>query len=224
MATLVVMQPTYLPWLGYFDLMRRADTFVVYDSAQFSKQSWQQRNRVRDRRGEIMLTVPVLTKGLLGQAIREVAVNAGENFIKKHLDTIRFNYAKAPYFKELFPSVEEVYSKKHAKLMDLNLDLIDIGRRWFKIETPMIFSSSLDVKGQEVDALIDLCRKTKADHYLSPEGARGYIEANNLFEKEGIRLSFQEFHHPVYKQLGYPDFISHLSFIDYAFNSGPGGF
>lgn len=224
MRTLVVMQPTYLPWLGYFDLMRRSDLFVIYDTAQFSKQSWQQRNRVRDKKGEIILTVPVLTKGKLGQPISEVAIDRGRDFAKKHLDTIRFNYSKAPHFKALFPELEAVYSQKRERLLDLNLDLIELGRRWLGVATPMKLASEIGVEGGEVDALIDMCRKTESGRYLSPAGAKGYIELNNRFGHEGIELVYQDYAPPTYAQQGCADFISHLSFIDYVFNAGPGGF
>ena len=93
------MQPTYLPWLGYFDLIHRSDIFVFLDSVQFDKRSWQQRNRIKSPNGELMLTVPVLTKGRFDQQIYDVGIDISQNFEKKHFNSIRSNYTKSKYFK-----------------------------------------------------------------------------------------------------------------------------
>ena len=86
MTTIAIMQPTYLPWLGYFDLIDRSDILVFLDSVQFDKRSWQQRNRIKTPNGELMLTVPVLTKGKFDQKICDVMIDQSQNFEKKHLN------------------------------------------------------------------------------------------------------------------------------------------
>jgi len=218
MKTLVIMQPTYLPYLGWFDLMRHCDEFVVYDCAQFSKQSWQQRNRVRDKNGEIMLTVPVVTKGLLGQRIDEVRLDPTSNWAKKHLDTIRFNYAKSRNFASFFPKLEAVYAARHETLLALDMALIELGRAELGIATKLTMASALKPEGGEVPALVDMCRKTGATRYLSTPGSKVYIDQNNLFPAAGIELVYHSFAHPQYVQRPHKDFISHLAFIDYLFH------
>jgi hypothetical protein len=213
-----IMQPTYLPWLGYFDLIRSADTFVVYDHVQFEKQSWQQRNRIRDKIGEIMLTVPVMHGNGLNRNIKDVRIDNSRNFLRKHLNSIKHSYARSRNFDSVYSDIENIYNRKREFLIDLNLDLISTAMKYLSIEKNFKFSSEMDIKGQKVESLIDVCQKVGAIKYLSPVGAKVYVEENNLFPHHQIKLLYQEFAHPVYIQMNYTDFISHLSFIDYIFN------
>jgi hypothetical protein len=219
MKTIAIMQPTYLPWLGYFELMKRSDIFVIYDCVQFEKQSWQQRNRIRAQQEALMLTVSVKTKGKLLQKINEVEIDKLRQPCKKHFHAIKMNYSKSRNFELIIGELEKIYFRDQDRLIDLNMDLIELGRKMMKINTPMIFADTLDVHGSKVPALIDICKKTGATHYYSPLGSKGYIDENNLFPENNIELSYQHYNHPVYKQMHYPDFISHLSFIDYLFNT-----
>jgi hypothetical protein len=218
MKTCVIMQPTYLPWLGYFDLINTADVFVFLDHVQFSKQSWQQRNKIRDRNGEQLLVVPV-KKGVLKEyRIKDVLIDSNKNFLVKHLKTIKNNYAKAKNFGEIFPELEEIYSKKFDSLVDLNIELIRYGCEKMGLEKEMIRSSALNLVGNKVDGLISICKLVGADHYHSPLGSKDYIDERNVFEKNSIQLSYQKYSHPEYQQITYDDFISNLAFVDYLFN------
>jgi hypothetical protein len=96
-TTLVVLQPGYLPWLGYFDLMRRADVFVHYDDVQFDKHGWRNRNRVKGPKGGVWLTVPVRHSGRSGQPIRDVEIDHRQDWERKHVATISQLYARAPF-------------------------------------------------------------------------------------------------------------------------------
>jgi hypothetical protein len=220
MRSLCVMQPTYLPWLGYFELMRQADVFVIYDHVQFSKQSWQQRNRIRSQDKELMLTVPVF--GGLGQRIADVRIDRTQKFTKKHLASIEMNYRKSKNFDRYFFEIEQIYARNHDLLVELNVDLIMWGAEKLGVSSHCQFlrSSQLHVQGKKVEALIDLCRELQVDRYYSPKGAMDYIEDNNLFIQAGIQLEYQDFQHPHYQQLQYTDFIGSLAFIDYLFNDG----
>ncbi len=212
------MQPTYLPWLGYFDLIRSVDTFVIYDHVQFEKQSWQQRNRIRNKEGDMMLTMAVKHDKGLERSIKEVVIDHSRNFSGKHLNSIKHSYSRSKNFSVIFPEIESIYEKKTELLMDLSLDLIRLGMKYLSISKDFLFSSELNVRGQKVEAIIDVCKKINADKYLSPVGSKVYIDENNIFPANNIELSYQDFQHPVYKQINFPDFISHLSFIDYLFN------
>jgi WbqC-like protein family len=219
MKKIAIMQPTYLPWLGYFDLIKTVDTFVIYDHVQFEKQSWQQRNRIRTKDGELMLTLAVKHGAGLERAIKDVEIDYSRNITKKHLTTLTLNYAKAVNYKKLIDELHDIYSADHQKLIELNMALIRWGMTQLKIEKEIVFSSTLDIKGQKVEALIDVCQKLDATHYHSPIGSKGYIDENNLFEKFGIELSYQHYTPPHYQQLNYKDHISHLSFVDFLFNA-----
>jgi hypothetical protein len=218
MKICAIMQPTYLPWLGYFDLINKSDIFIIYDNVQFEKQSWQQRNKIRSKDGEIMLTVPVKHGKGLERKIVEVEIDYKQPILKKHLTALKLSYARSKNYKLIIDALETIYNSSPERLIDLNIALIKFGMVLFKIEKKLIFSSELSPQSSRVEALIDICKKVGANHYYSPAGSKIYIDENNLFEKLGIKLTYQNFTHPVYKQLNYPTFISHLSFIDYLFN------
>jgi hypothetical protein len=215
----VIMQPTYLPWLGYFDLIRRADVFVVLDHVQFEKQSWQQKNRIRNKAGEILLTLPVLHEKGLERRVKDVRIDNSRNALKKHLTSIQLSYSKTMNFSKIYPEIENIYLAQQDYLIDMNIGLINVGMKYLGIKKEFMYSSKMDVQGTRVDALVDICKKVGATNYLSPVGSKAYIDENNIFADNGIALEYQQFTHPTYQQLNYPDFISHLAFIDYLFNT-----
>jgi hypothetical protein len=128
------MQPTYLPWLGYFDLIRSVDHFVIYDHVQFEKQSWQQRNRIRNKDGEIMLTVPVRHESGLERTLRDVKIDYSRNILDKHLKSIQLSYSKTNNFKTIFPLLEEIYNQHKVFLYELNIELIKLGMKFLNIK------------------------------------------------------------------------------------------
>ena len=217
--TIAIMQPTYLPWLGYFDLIRQSDVFVLYNTVQFYKRSWQQRNRIRNKAGELMLTVPVKSKGEFDQKIAEVQLDNPKAALNKHLKTIQQSYAKARNFNRFFPELAALYQQDFLLLQELNATLIRFGMKALNLKAELVFSSELNTSGSKVNGLLNICKKLGATEYLSPQGSKAYIEENNLFPEAGIALRYHQFVHPVYPQLNSPDFICHLSFIDYLFNS-----
>ena len=212
-----IMQPTYLPWIGYFNLIKNAEIFVVYDSAQFSKQSWQQRNKLRSKDSELMLTIPVV-KNPMNTKINEILINNEKRVLKKHLKTIKLNYSKSNNFDKYISEIENIYNRGFSKLIDLNLELIRFGCKVFDIKTKILLSSNIDYEGEKNNALISMCKQLNIDTYVSPEGAKDYIDIK-LFEKNNINLEFQKYNHPVYNQIDFKNFISHLSFIDFLFNN-----
>ena len=216
--TCVIMQPTYLPWLGYFDLIASADVFVFLDHVQYSKQSWQQRNKIRDKNGEQLLTLNVKRAPVKEHRISEVLIDHNKKPLVKHLKSIKGMYAKSRNFNEVFIKLEEIYSGEHTYLSDFNIELIRYGMSEMDITTETIRSSSLQVSGPRVEGIVEICRKLGCNRYLSPVGSQKYIDQNNIFKQQGITLKYQSYEHIVYKQIAYPDFISHLSFIDYLFN------
>jgi len=218
--TAAIMQPTHLPWIGYFDLIDQVDRFLFLDSVQFSKRSWQQRNRVKSHSEAVWLTVPVLSKGRRDQTIAEVEIDPEAAFHLKHLKTISHLYAKAPFFEHYFEDFSSVLEKEHRQLSELNIELI----QWFcealGIETEMGKTTDLDVEGSKAELLIDICHSVGANVYLSAEGSRTYIDENNQFQAQGIGLEYHAYSHPEYKQL-HGDFLPYLSVLDLLFNEGP---
>ena len=219
MKTASIMQPTYLPWLGYFDLTNRSDIFVFLNTVQLDKRSWQQRNRIKTPNSEIMLTVPVFTKGRFNQEIRDVQIDVSQRFQKKHFNSIQLNYKNSKYYKLYIGELEEIFFSKISRLANLNIKLIKWLSSKIGIKTKFISSSELDVSSSKTELLINICLKINANHYLSPIRSKSYIEKNNLFTNSGIQLSYQDYQHPTYNQL-FGDFIPYLSVIDLLFNEG----
>lgn len=218
--TIAIMQPTYLPWLGYFDLMDRVDSFVLLDSVQFSKRSWQQRNRIKGPDGALWLSVPVLSKGLRAQLIADVEIDPSASFADKHLRTIAHLYADAPFFQRYMDPLSAILRGKRRLLADMNIELMEWMCRCMEISTETVRSSSLEAAGKRVDLLIAICRELGADRYISPEGSRGYIQENDLFGSNGIELIYHEYRHPEYRQAHGP-FVPYLSALDLLLNEGP---
>jgi hypothetical protein len=217
------MQPTYLPWLGYFDLIDQVDKFVVYDDVQFVKQSWQHRNRIRTPLGLEWLTVPVILKGRFGQQIREVEMR-NEEFAKDHLRAIELNYKKAHWFEKFSAEFFEIYfaAAKSKLLIELNLKLITWLAEKFGVKTPLTLSSSLNVGGKRTHRLAEICQNLGAENYLSPIGSAEYLlEELDIMVNHGIQVHFQNYSHPVYHQRFGP-FLPFASAIDLLFNEGPG--
>ena len=214
------MQPTYLPWLGYFDLIDQADCFVFLDSVQFSRRSWQQRNRIKSKDGEMRLTVPVISKGVRDQSIAQVEIDQATEFHRKHLRSIDHSYAKAPYYRDYFNELEAVLGKAHDHLAELNIELIGWMCDKMGITAKMVRSSTFGVEGNKVNLLVGICQEIGAGNYLSPLGSMGYIEDNDIFASNGIELRYQDYHHPQYSQL-HGQFLANMSALDLLMNEGP---
>ena len=216
----VIMQPTYLSWMGYFDLMDQADVFVYLDDVQFSKQSWQQRNRIRMSHDLGWLSVPVNQK--MGQLIRDAEIKSSTDFPQKHIKSVEMNYARAPHFKKYFKEFSEVLTEgaNTGKLVDLNIILIEWVAKQLQITTPRMRSSTIRVDGERSNYIVNICDHVKSKRYLSPEGAVVYLhEDRHLFEGAGIEVKIQKYAHPVWNQV-YQPFIPYCSAIDLIFNNG----
>lgn len=213
------MQPTYLPWIGYFDLMDQCDIFVLLDSVQFDKRSWQQRNRIKSPHGELLLTVPVFSKGRRTQKICEVEVDQTTNFPEKHIKAIQHCYGKATFLERYMDDLAAILRKRHRYLAELTIELICWLREAMGIEGELIRSSALGTQGKKVELLVAICKSVGAERYISPLGSKAYIEENDLFAENGIELCYHEYHHPHYGQL-FGDFVPHLSVLDLLLNEG----
>jgi hypothetical protein len=215
----VVLQPTYLPWMGYFGMIDVADTFVFYDDVQFSVQSWQQRNKIKSANGNwIWLSVPIVRN--FGQHINEVQINNTTNWEKKHWASIYQSYTKAPCFKGYKDEIERIYEKEWEYLSDLNISIIKKLSGLLSVHIPeFIKSSGLgDLTGKKTERLSLVLEEIGADEYVSGPGAKDYMDIDSL-QAKGIKLYWYEFQHPVYPQIR-GEFIPYLSVIDLLFNTG----
>lgn len=213
-----IHQPQFLPWLGYFDKIYKSDAFVFLDNAQYKKNEYQNRNKIRSKNGTFWLTVPVIIKNRFGQKINEVEINNLVDWKRKHIESIKQNYNKAKHFLEYKFFIDELYSKKWNKLVDINTFTVLSILKILGIERQIYFELQLNITESKTDRLIEICKKLDADTYLSGIGAREYLEEEK-FKNAGIKLVYQEFIHPVYTQV-YSGFEENLSIIDLIFNCG----
>ncbi len=220
--TCVISQPTFLPWLGWFDLADQADVMVILDDVAFSKQSWQQRNRIRTRNGLEFLCVPVKTSGRLGQLILDCEL-ADQPFVKKMVASLRANYAKAPFFADAIDELAATMETAAGtgRLVELNCALISWMADKLKVTTPMIRASTLGASGERGEHVAAICECVGAARYLSPAGAEDYlIEDKAAFDQRSISVMLHVYEHPEYVQRVAP-FMPYSSALDLIFNAGP---
>jgi hypothetical protein len=216
---IAISQPTYLPWMGYFDLIDQVDKFILLDDAQFGKQSWDQRNRIKSPTGLQWLTVPVITHGRMGQRLCDTEISDAQ-FWEKQLRAVKVSCGKAPYFDIYFPRLRQLHCETESKLVDLNLKLISWIANELGLTTPMVRSSSLDVAGKRSERLVSMCKSLGATDYVSPRTALYLLEDLPIFSESGIGVWFHNYTHPEYKQR-FPPFCAYASVLDLMFNEGP---
>jgi hypothetical protein len=216
---LTAHQPVYLPWLGLFHKISLAETFVYFDQVQYLPKDWMNRNKIRTKDGSILLTVPVLRKGYRDLKTSEIEINNSTNWQKKHFRSISLNYKKSPYFENYIPFFEDVYSRKWEFLGDLNEYML----KWFLdelgIKVNFLNAKNFKFQGEKSSLILNMCKKLDASTYIFGTLGKDYANVHE-FEKNNIKLIFQDYNHPKYSQL-YNEFVSHLSVIDLLFNHGP---
>lgn len=216
--TIVILQPGYLPWLGFFEQMYQSDVFVFYDDVQFDKNGWRNRNRIKTSQGWQWLSVPMHLSGQNQPLINEALIDNRQTWQRKHLTALKINYSKAPYFDRYFGDFEEIYNQEWDRILNLDVALIQCLMKQLALNRPLYFSSELGIIGEQTERLVAICQHFKAGRFYEGTAGKNYIDASQ-FEKAGIILDYQDYQHPVYKQL-YGDFEPYMSVVDLLFNHG----
>ena len=220
-----IMQPTYFPWLGYFDLIDSVDCFVFYDDVQMEKSSWQLRNRIKANQCELFISVcRKRNKGGDLCLIKDVPLNDQENWRVKHLKTLQTYYGKADHFRETYDFIKSLIENDIGCLGDLNINIISEIARKIGIKTRLLMSSRefSDLDGEKDVRLAKICKRLQCDTYISPQGSAIYLNRNSpggYITASDINLLYHSYHHPVYKQLG-NGFLPYMSILDLLFNVG----
>ncbi len=215
-----IHQLHYLPWIRYFHKIWASDVFVILDDAQFNKNGWQNRNKIKNSQGWMYLTIPVKFKK--GMKINEVRIDNQQFWRKKHLHSLITNYNSSPYFSLYLEYLQKFYSQNWNYLKDPCLEMLSFLLKELKIDRPLILSSELKIKGEATERLVKICKEVGATAYLTGKYAlESYLEPEK-FVQEGIRLLYQEWKCPLYRQQ-FPkvNFIPDLSVLDLLFNEGP---
>lgn len=218
----VILQPSYIPWRGYFDQIRKADVFVFYDDVQYDKHGWRNRNRIKNSQGGQWLTIPVHAQGVVVDSlpINRIEIAWEQPWAERHWRALRENYAKAPYFQHYAGWLEDVYRPRPEKLVDFTIPLtIEIAGKLGICQTRFLRASSLEAEGQKTDRLISILRQLGADHYISGPSAGSYIEPEK-FAAAGIQLEYMQYNYPEYPQL-HPPFDPFVSILDLLLMTGP---
>lgn len=214
-----ILQPGYLPWLGFFEQMCKSDVFVIYDDVQYDKEGWRNRNRIKTAHGIQWLTVPVMVTLENPPLIYEVQIDNKKNWGKKHFSSIQQNYSKAPFYRKYIDIFEEAYFKEWQYLLDIDMHFILELSKALGIDCNKITrSSTLNVSGGKIERLVNICKLFKADTFYEGAAGKDYID-ENYFERHGIKVEYQNYKHPAYNQL-HGDFVPYLSIIDLLFNHG----
>ena len=218
--TVVIHQPDFLPYIGFFHRMLSVDLWVVLDDAQFihkGSKGWHNRDKIKTTYGEKLITVPI-KRCPVGMPINEVLLSGHGNWREDHINLMRENYRKADHFNEVFPLIERLYSFECEKMVDFNMSSIRMLMELFNISVPQINASALGAPGKSNERLVEILKKIGATVYLSGVGAKDYFKPEP-FQGAGIKVIWHDFKHPVYKQL-HGDFIPYLSSIDMLLNIG----
>jgi hypothetical protein len=217
----VILQPSYIPWRGYFDQIYRADLFIFYDDVQYDKDGWRNRNQIKTAQGKQWLTIPVHTKGVTkGIPIKDVTIDSSKPWKKNHLRALTLAYSRAPFFKKYLPMVEAIYAQCGTLLAEITIESTILLARELGIQhTRFMRSSEIpEIEGHKTERLIKILTSVGAKHYISGPSARDYLERDK-FEAAGITFEFMQYHYPTYPQL-YGTFDPYVSILDLLFMTG----
>jgi hypothetical protein len=220
MKKVAILQSNYIPWKGYFDLIRSVDEFILYDEMQYTRRDWRNRNKIKTPQGAQWLTIAVENKGKYLQKISETLVS-DESWQKRHWDSIYYNYAKAKHFKEYADVFNDLYKSTTTRyLSEINFQFIQVVCKVLGITTKISWSKDYELKDGKTERLVDLCKQSGATEYISGPAAKDYIKPE-FFSEAGIKLSYVDYSNYLeYPQL-FPPFDHYVSVLDLLFNAGP---
>ncbi len=222
--TVVIHQPEFLPWLGFWNRLSGVDAYVVLDTATYQKYGFIKRNKIKTQKGWEWFGMPLQHESSFTQ-IKDLFIDNTKPWRQRLLNLVRQNYAKALYFGDIFPWFESVISRPWEKLVDLNLEFLKEVAAKLYIPLKIVIASDLKLEGRATDLLIGICKNLGADTYLSGpgrrEGKEGYMEVKK-FKEAGIQLKIHEFTHPEYRQQFMEQgFLPYMSVLDLLLNEGP---
>ena len=218
----VILQPSFIPWRGYFHQIQKADLFVFYDCVQYDDRGWRNRNKIKTAAGESWLTIPVKSKGCqtLKTPIIDILIDWEKPWPDKHMKALQHSYSRAPFFSRYKLLLEKIYNRQDLKLADFTCSTTELIALELGIkQTAFVRSSKLPAEGAKTDRLISILKHLGAKHYISGPSAKKYLEKEK-FEREGISVEFMSYIYPDYPQIN-GTFNPNASILDLLFNAGP---
>lgn len=219
MKKIAILQSSYIPWKGYFDMIAAVDEFILYDDMQYTRRDWRNRNQIKTAQGVQWLTVPVQAKGKFDQKIRDTEID-GSGWALNHWKALVQNYRRAPHFDEIAAWIEPLYlATPYTHLSQLNRRFIEAVCDYLGIKTAISNSWDYTLLDGKTERLADLCRQAGGTEYLSGPAAKDYLK-ENIFTEQGIRLAWFEYSgYPEYPQL-WGEFTHGVTILDLLFNCG----
>lgn len=218
----VILQPSYIPWRGYFHQIWKADCFIFFDDVQYDTRGWRNRNQIKTPQGVKWLTIPVYNKGaqIEGTLVKDVRICPDTRWQDKHRRALEQSYSKAPFFSAYMPRLERFYKARWEFLSDLTIEMTMALASELGIQHKQFLrSSTLQVGGKKTDRLLNVLKAVGATHYISGPSARSYMEEKKLRDA-GISLEYMSYDYPDYPQL-YPPYVGEVSVLDLLFMKGP---
>jgi len=220
MKRIAIQQSDYIPWKGYFDIIRSVDEFIIYDNVQYTRRDWRNRNKIKTPDGTLWLTIPVKVKGKYHQMIKETET-ADSLWAEKHWKAICLNYAGTPYFDDYKILFREAYEKagKIRMLSEINFLFIELINSIIGIKTRISRAEDYSSAGVKSERILSICRDAGADKYLTGPSGLKYLD-NEKFAREGIKICIADYTgYPEYNQ-PWPPFTHFVSIIDLIFSEG----
>lgn len=215
---LTAHQPVYLPWLGLFHKIALADQFVSFNQVQYQVRDWNNRNKIKTNAGDIWLSVPVKHKGHLDLKYEDILIDNEQPWQRKHWKSLFLNYKAAPHFKKYADYFEDCYRREWKTLLELNESMLLWFLKTLGIPVAIQSARSMDLEGEKSDLVLDMCVKLGAATYIFGAQGRDYADKQS-FAKAGVLPLFQQYRHPVYRQL-HGEFRPFMSIVDLLFNCG----
>jgi hypothetical protein len=218
--TVAILQSNYVPWKGYFDLMRGVDEFILYDEVQYTRRDWRNRNRFKSPAGVRWLTVPVQVKGRYLQRVDETLIS-DPDWAEQHWSSLTNWYRDAPFFGLYRETLEEAYlSTAEEELSLVNRRFLELVAELLGITTSLTTSTDYTSRSTKTERLLSICEGAGASVYLSGPAAKAYLD-ESMFAEAGIAVNWMDYEgYPEYQQL-YPPFEHHVSILDLLFSVGP---
>lgn len=219
MKKVIITQSNYIPWKGYFDNIAQCDVFVVYDDMQYTKRDWRNRNYIKTAQGLKWLTIPVEVKGKYFQSINQTIISEIDWNVS-HCMQLKQNYNKAPYFKEFYPWVEDLYKQASFKtLTEINVHFLKSICSFLEIKTEFMDSRDFKLIEGKTERLVSICKDLGATDYYTGPSAKNYMD-ESLFFKENIGIKYFDYSgYHEYSQLN-PPFEHGVCIWDVIFNTG----
>lgn len=223
---LAIMQPTFNPWLGYFDLIDYVDEFIFLDTVQLNQQSWQTRNKIKINNKEHLVSLPIKKSQKKHELlIKDTFIDISKfNFRIKLIKTLEQNYRKSLFYKEVHTFITELIFYNENNLSKYNINIIQEICKKLDISTKITILSNTQYqqKHSKNEQVLDICKYTQTNTYISPIGSEEYLSHSySKFHESNIAIFYQNYTHPSYSQIG-DSFLPYLGIFDLLYNVGFG--